>query len=115
MPSANSYPFHPRHLRLDFCVFSCLFVALMHCLPAEEIKTLRLTPAANMSRAEILPLLLYGFSGGAHFTSRFEEWNPAHVLSEFTADCTDMADILLSKWLPLSSIRSIRSIRAICG
>lgn len=28
-----------------------------------------------------LPLLLYGFSGGAHFTSRFEEWNPAHVLT----------------------------------
>jgi len=28
-----------------------------------------------------LPLLLYGFSGGSHFTSRFEEWNPARVLS----------------------------------
>lgn len=28
-----------------------------------------------------LPLLLYGFSGGAHFTSRFEQWNPARVLS----------------------------------
>lgn len=28
-----------------------------------------------------LPLLLYGFSGGAHFTSRFEEWNPARVLT----------------------------------
>jgi len=28
-----------------------------------------------------LPLLLYGFSGGAHFTSRFEEWNPVRVLS----------------------------------
>lgn len=28
-----------------------------------------------------LPLLLYGISGGAHFTSRFEEWNPNRVLS----------------------------------
>lgn len=28
-----------------------------------------------------LPLLLYGFSGGAHFTSRFEEWNPDQVLA----------------------------------
>lgn len=28
-----------------------------------------------------LPLLLYGFSGGAHFTSRFEEWNPEEVLA----------------------------------
>jgi len=27
-----------------------------------------------------LPLLLYGFSGGAHFTSRFEEWAPSRVL-----------------------------------
>jgi len=31
--------------------------------------------------ARDLPLLLYGFSGGAHFTSRFEEWNPNRVLS----------------------------------
>ncbi len=28
-----------------------------------------------------LPLLLYGFSGGAHFTSRFEEWRPESVLA----------------------------------
>jgi hypothetical protein len=28
-----------------------------------------------------LPLLLYGFSGGAHFTSRFVEWQPQRVLS----------------------------------
>lgn len=28
-----------------------------------------------------LPLLLYGFSGGAHFTSRFEEWKPERVLA----------------------------------
>jgi hypothetical protein len=27
-----------------------------------------------------IPLLLYGFSGGAHFTSRFVEWKPAEVL-----------------------------------
>lgn len=27
-----------------------------------------------------LPLLLYGFSGGAHFTSRFVEWKPGTVL-----------------------------------
>ena len=26
-----------------------------------------------------LPLLLYGFSGGAHFTSRFEQWKPERV------------------------------------
>lgn len=34
-----------------------------------------------------LPLLLYGFSGGAHFTSRFEEWAPARVI----AWCADSA------------------------
>lgn len=28
-----------------------------------------------------LPLLFYGFSGGAHFTSRFVEWKPERVLS----------------------------------
>lgn len=28
-----------------------------------------------------LPILLYGFSGGAHFTSRFAEWNPDRVLA----------------------------------
>jgi len=28
-----------------------------------------------------LPFLLYGISGGAHFISRFEEWQPARVLS----------------------------------
>jgi len=28
-----------------------------------------------------LPVLLYGFSGGAHFTSRFEEWRPDKVIS----------------------------------
>jgi hypothetical protein len=28
-----------------------------------------------------LPLLMYGFSGGAHFTSRFEEWKPERVLT----------------------------------
>lgn len=28
-----------------------------------------------------LPILLYGFSGGAHFTSRFAEWNPGRVLA----------------------------------
>ena len=27
-----------------------------------------------------MPLLLYGFSGGAHFTSRFEEWRPDRVI-----------------------------------
>lgn len=34
-----------------------------------------------------LPLLLYGFSGGAHFTSRFEEWAPSLVI----AWCADSA------------------------
>ena len=28
-----------------------------------------------------LPLLLYGFSGGAHFTSRFVEWKPTRVIA----------------------------------
>lgn len=28
-----------------------------------------------------LPLILYGFSGGAHFTSRFTEWKPDRVLT----------------------------------
>jgi hypothetical protein len=28
-----------------------------------------------------LPILLYGFSGGAHFTSRFAEWRPDRVLA----------------------------------
>lgn len=28
-----------------------------------------------------LPLLLFGFSGGAHFTSRFEEWKPDRVVA----------------------------------
>ncbi len=28
-----------------------------------------------------LPMLLYGFSGGAHFTSRFEEWRPDKVIA----------------------------------
>ncbi len=34
-----------------------------------------------------LPLLLYGFSGGAHFTSRFEEWAPSRII----AWCADSA------------------------
>lgn len=34
-----------------------------------------------------LPLFLYGFSGGAHFTSRFEEWAPSRVI----AWCADSA------------------------
>lgn len=28
-----------------------------------------------------LPLVLWGFSGGAHFTSRFTEWSPSNVLA----------------------------------
>ena len=28
-----------------------------------------------------LPILLYGFSGGAHFTSRFVEWKPERVIA----------------------------------
>jgi hypothetical protein len=28
-----------------------------------------------------LPILLYGISGGAHFTSRFEQWKPSRVLA----------------------------------
>ncbi|MGB8355662.1 MAG: hypothetical protein WCD79_17315 [Chthoniobacteraceae bacterium] len=34
-----------------------------------------------------LPVLLYGFSGGAHFTSSFEEWMPQRVI----AWCADSA------------------------
>jgi hypothetical protein len=33
----------------------------------------------KQSFASDLPLLLYGFSGGAHFTSRFVEWKPERV------------------------------------
>ena len=28
-----------------------------------------------------LPILIYGFSGGAHFTSRFAEWKPERVIT----------------------------------
>lgn len=28
-----------------------------------------------------LPILIYGFSGGAHFTSRFAEWKPERVIA----------------------------------
>jgi pimeloyl-ACP methyl ester carboxylesterase len=28
-----------------------------------------------------MPLLLYGFSGGAHFTARFAEWSPERVIA----------------------------------
>ena len=28
-----------------------------------------------------LPILLYGFSGGAHFTARFVEWKPERVIA----------------------------------
>lgn len=28
-----------------------------------------------------LPILIYGFSGGAHFTSRFAEWKPSRVIA----------------------------------
>lgn len=31
-----------------------------------------------------LPVLLYGFSGGAHFTSRFTEWKPERVLRAYS-------------------------------
>ncbi len=157
-------PLMTRHQRFLSPVFWCLFAAISSWLPAEEVKTLRLEPAANMDRAELhyvktvdnpravlilcpgcngsgeslirsdawisfakeqrlglvglsfsspmpaihdgtgyyyaskgsgevllkgireiygrdLPLLLFGFSGGAHFTSRFEQWNPSRVLS----------------------------------
>lgn len=54
-----------------------------------------------------LPLLLYGFSGGAHFTSRFEEWAPSHVI----AWCADSA----GWWdLPQPSVISPPGIVA-CG
>lgn len=158
------HPRYPRHQRFNFCVLSCLFMAIVSSLPAQEVKTIRLEPAVNMDRAELhyvktvanpravlilcpgcngsgeslirsdawisfakehrlglvglsfsspmpaihdgtgyyyaskgsgevllkgireiygrdLPLLFYGFSGGAHFTSRFEQWNPSRVLT----------------------------------
>lgn len=33
----------------------------------------------NDARADCLPLFIYGFSGGAHFTSRFALWSPRRV------------------------------------
>ncbi|MDR0532541.1 MAG: hypothetical protein LBH01_01145 [Verrucomicrobiales bacterium] len=35
----------------------------------------------NKIHGDELPLLLYGFSGGAQFTSRFVEWKPGRVLA----------------------------------
>jgi len=46
------------------------------------------------------PLLLYGFSGGAHFVSRFTEWKPERVLSwcAYSADWWDVPKV--SRFLP---------------
>lgn len=40
-----------------------------------------LTDGLRKIYGENLPLLLYGFSGGAHFVSLFEEWEPGRVLA----------------------------------
>lgn len=39
-----------------------------------------LLTAVKKIYGEDLPLLLFGFSGGAHFTTRFIEWKPGRVL-----------------------------------
>jgi pimeloyl-ACP methyl ester carboxylesterase len=38
-----------------------------------------LLDALDRLTAKPLPVLLYGFSGGAHFTARFAEWRPGRV------------------------------------
>jgi hypothetical protein len=40
-----------------------------------------LLDAIHLAYHQDLPLLLYGFSGGAHFTSGFEEWKPERVMA----------------------------------
>jgi pimeloyl-ACP methyl ester carboxylesterase len=47
----------------------------------------KLLEGIRMIYGKDLPLLLCGFSGGAHFTSRFEEWAPSRVI----AWCADSA------------------------
>jgi pimeloyl-ACP methyl ester carboxylesterase len=37
--------------------------------------------AIRKTYGEDLPILIYGFSGGAHFTSRFVEWAPERVVA----------------------------------
>ena len=40
-----------------------------------------LLAAIHETYGEDLPILIYGFSGGAHFTSRFAEWAPERVVA----------------------------------
>jgi pimeloyl-ACP methyl ester carboxylesterase len=40
-----------------------------------------LLAAIRKTYGEDLPILIYGFSGGAHFTSRFAEWKPERVIA----------------------------------
>jgi hypothetical protein len=54
-----------------------------------------------------LPLLLYGFSGGAHFTSGFAEWNPKRVMGW----CAYSAEW----WEPPSTNESSPAGLVICG
>ena len=46
---------------------------------AEKGSGNELLKGLKTAKAGGLPLFLYGFSGGAHFTSRFVLWNPQHV------------------------------------
>ena len=46
---------------------------------ADKGSGIALLNGLRAARADDLPLFLYGFSGGAHFTSRFVLWNPHRV------------------------------------
>jgi len=37
--------------------------------------------AIRKTYGEVVPILIYGFSGGAHFASRFAEWKPDRVIA----------------------------------
>lgn len=47
-----------------------------------------------------LPVLLYGFSGGAHFTARFAEWSPERVTTWCAYSAGWWDDPLLSACMP---------------
>ena len=61
-----------------------------------------------------LPLLLYGFSGGAHFTSRLEEWKPDRVLiwCAYSAEWWDMPRHNVQKGI--SSPSDLQGVMSIC-
>lgn len=51
-----------------------------------------------------LPVLLYGFSGGAHFTARFVEWRPERVAAWCAYSAGWWDDPLPSAFMPLGII-----------